>query len=179
MNLSVRNSGAPAISPSLGPSTRAPVVGFWLEATEVLARAVPHYWAPCWFTLDPASLLVTSHFDEGIPELPREWLIHEYYQDDVNKLADVARSARGLSTLHEATRGDPSGSPRWPANMTATGTPAGCRPRCWPSPAGRCGPPSTRTSPGRSRSPACCHARAPGSCSTAPPWSPATPAASP
>jgi hypothetical protein len=121
MNLSVRNSGAPAISPSLGPSTRAPVVGFWLEATEVLARAVPHYWAPCWFTLDPASLLVTSHFDEGIPELPPEWLIHEYYQDDVNKLADVARSARGLSTLHEATGGDPSGSPRWPANMTLGG----------------------------------------------------------
>jgi hypothetical protein len=30
MNLSVRNSGAPAISPSLGPSTRAPVVSFWL-----------------------------------------------------------------------------------------------------------------------------------------------------
>jgi DNA-binding CsgD family transcriptional regulator len=97
------------------------LVSFWREATEVLTRAVPHYWAPCWFTLDPASLLVTSHFDEGIPELPSEWLIHEYYQDDVNKLADVARSERGLSTLHEATGGDPSGSPRWHANMTLGG----------------------------------------------------------
>jgi DNA-binding CsgD family transcriptional regulator len=97
------------------------LVSFWREATEVLARAVPHYWAPCWFTLDPASLLVTSHFDEGIPELPPEWLIHEYYDDDVNKLADVACSERGLSTLHEATGGDPSGSPRWHANMTLGG----------------------------------------------------------
>jgi DNA-binding CsgD family transcriptional regulator len=97
------------------------LVSFWREATEVLARAVPHYWAPCWFTLDPASLLVTSHFDEGIPELPPQWLIHEYYEDDVNKLADVARSERGLSTLHEATGGDPSGSPRWHANMTLGG----------------------------------------------------------
>jgi DNA-binding CsgD family transcriptional regulator len=97
------------------------LVSFWREATEVLGRAVPHYWAPCWFTLDPASLLVTSHFDEGIPELPPQWLIHEYYQDDVNKLADVARSTRGLSTLHEATGGDPSGSPRWHANMTMGG----------------------------------------------------------
>jgi DNA-binding CsgD family transcriptional regulator len=98
------------------------LVSFWRESTEVLARAVPHYWAPCWFTLDPASLLVTSHFDEGIiPELPPRWLIHEYYQDDVNKLADVARSKRGISTLHEATGGDPTSSPRWHANMALGG----------------------------------------------------------
>jgi type IV secretory pathway VirB3-like protein len=96
-------------------------VSLWREATEVLASAVPHYWAPCWFTLDPASLLVTSHFDEGIPELPPDWLLAEYYQDDVNKLADVARSRRGISTLHEATGGDPSSSPRWHANMTLGG----------------------------------------------------------
>jgi DNA-binding CsgD family transcriptional regulator len=97
------------------------LVSFWREATEVLARAVAHYWAPCWFTLDPASLLVTSHFDEGIPELPPQWLMQEYYEDDVNKLADVARSERGLSTLHEATGGDPSSSPRWHANMALGG----------------------------------------------------------
>jgi DNA-binding CsgD family transcriptional regulator len=97
------------------------LVSLWREATEVLASAVPHYWAPCWFTLDPASLLVTSHFDEGIPELPPDWLLAEYYQDDVNKLADVARSRRGISTLHEATGGDPSSSPRWHANMTLGG----------------------------------------------------------
>jgi DNA-binding CsgD family transcriptional regulator len=97
------------------------LVSFWRESTEVLARAVPHYWAPCWFTLDPASLLVTSHFDEAIPELPPQWLLHEYYQDDVNKLADVARSRRGISTLHEATGGDPTSSPRWHANMSLGG----------------------------------------------------------
>jgi DNA-binding CsgD family transcriptional regulator len=97
------------------------LVSFWRASTEVLASAVPHYWAPCWYTLDPASLLVTSHFDEGIPELPPEWLIHEYYQDDVNKLADVARSRRGISTLHEATGGDPTSSPRWHANMILGG----------------------------------------------------------
>jgi DNA-binding CsgD family transcriptional regulator len=97
------------------------LVSFWRACTEVLASAIPHYWAPCWFTLDPASLLITSHFDEGIPELPPQWLVHEYYQDDVNKLADVARSARGISTLHEATGGDPTSSPRWHANMTLGG----------------------------------------------------------
>jgi DNA-binding CsgD family transcriptional regulator len=97
------------------------LVSLWRASTEVLTSVVPHDFAPCWFTLDPASLLVTSHFDEGVPELPRQWLIHEYYQDDVNKLADVARSRRGVSTLHEATGGDPSSSPRWHFNMTLGG----------------------------------------------------------
>src|SRR5574341_177396 len=97
------------------------LVRFWRASTEALASAVTHYLAPCWFTLDPASLLVTSHFDEEVLELPPQWLVHEYYQDDVNKLADVARSKRGIQTLHEATGGDPSGSPRWHANMALGG----------------------------------------------------------
>jgi DNA-binding CsgD family transcriptional regulator/GAF domain-containing protein len=97
------------------------LVRFWRASTDVLASAVPHDFAPCWFTLDPASLLVTSHFDEGVPELPPQWMIHEYYQDDVNKLADVALSQRGISTLHEATGGDPTSSPRWHFNMTLGG----------------------------------------------------------
>jgi DNA-binding CsgD family transcriptional regulator len=97
------------------------LVSLWRASTEALTRAVPYDFAPCWFTLDPASLLVTSHFDEGVPELPPQWMIREYYQDDVNKLADVARSQRGISTLHEATGGDPASSPRWHFNMTLGG----------------------------------------------------------
>jgi DNA-binding CsgD family transcriptional regulator len=97
------------------------LVTFWQEATEVLASAVPHYWTPCWYTLDPASLLVTSHFHKGLDELPPEWLAHEYYEDDVNKLVDVARSERGVSTLHEATGGDPASSARWHFNMKMGG----------------------------------------------------------
>ncbi len=97
------------------------LVSFWRESSEVLASAVPYYWAPCWYTLDPASLLVTSHFNEDMPEIPDEWLAQEYYEDDVNNLVDVARSARGISTLHEATGGDPTSSPRWHANMTHGG----------------------------------------------------------
>jgi DNA-binding CsgD family transcriptional regulator len=97
------------------------LVTLWQEATAVLVRTVPHYWTPCWYTLDPASLLVTSHFHEGLDELPPEWLAHEYYEDDVNKLADVARSERGVSTLHDATGGDPASSPRWHFNMRMGG----------------------------------------------------------
>jgi DNA-binding CsgD family transcriptional regulator len=97
------------------------LVTFWRESSDALGRAVPHYWTPCWYTLDPASLLVTSHFHEGMLEIPEEWLADEYYGDDVNRLVDVARSERGISTLHEATNGDPSSSPRWHANMELGG----------------------------------------------------------
>ncbi len=97
------------------------MVTFWQEASAIMARVVPSYQGPCWYTLDPASLLVTSHFNPFMPELPPDALVAEYYEDDVNKLADVARSKGGLSTLHDATGGDPSRSPRWHANMAYGG----------------------------------------------------------
>ena len=56
-----------------------------------------------------------------MPVLPAEWLAEEYFGDDVNKLVDVVRSELGVSTLHEATAGDPASSPRWHANMTLGG----------------------------------------------------------
>ena len=97
------------------------LVSLWRATTDVLASVVPHYWTPCYFTLDPASLLVTSHFHEGMDRFPVEALANEYYGDDVNKLIDVARSDSGIATLHEATGGDPSSSPRWRFNMSMGG----------------------------------------------------------
>jgi DNA-binding CsgD family transcriptional regulator len=67
------------------------------------------------------SLLVTSHYQTEIVEIPPEWLAHEYFEDDFHKLAGVARSERGLSTLHEATGGDPSRSPSWNLYMLPHG----------------------------------------------------------
>src|SRR5215217_8103876 len=97
------------------------LVTFWRECTEVLETAVPHYDKPCWYTLDPASLLITSHYHDGLPEFPPEILHHEYYGDDVHQIADVVRSESGISTLHEATGGDPSSSPSWQMNMAMGG----------------------------------------------------------
>jgi DNA-binding CsgD family transcriptional regulator len=98
------------------------VVSLWRACREVLADTVPHYLSPCWFTLDPASLVMTSHFQEGLPEFPAEWAAQEYSDDgDVNHLADVARSGSGISTLHDATGGRPDTSPRWHANMAYGG----------------------------------------------------------
>jgi DNA-binding CsgD family transcriptional regulator len=92
----------------------------WREASAVIAPVVPNM-SPCWYTLDPASLLITSHFNEDMPVIPPEMLAAEYYEDDVNQLADVARSPAGVSTLHDATGGDPASSPRWHANMELGG----------------------------------------------------------
>src|SRR5215207_7813069 len=94
---------------------------FWQESAVALARVVPHYSTPCWWTLDPASLLVTSHYQTEIVELPAEMLAHEYFADDVHKLADVARSERGISTIHEVTGGDPSRSLGWQQFVRAYG----------------------------------------------------------
>ena len=97
------------------------LVTLWRETTDVLGGIVPHYWTPCWYTLDPASLLITSHFQDGLPEFPSSWLADEYYTEDVNQLADVATSETGISTLHEATGGHPDRSRRWHRNMTLGG----------------------------------------------------------
>jgi DNA-binding CsgD family transcriptional regulator len=89
------------------------LVTFWREVSGVIAGVVPHYMSPCWFTLDPASLLVTSHYQPEVPELPGEWLAHEYFEDDAHKITGVARSSTGISTIHEATGGNPGLSPGW------------------------------------------------------------------
>ena len=97
------------------------LVSFWQESTDILRTSIPYYSTPCWYTLDPASLLITSHFHEGLPEFPAEWLVNEYYGDDFNQLVDVARSPIGISTLYESTDGNPSRSWRWRRNMQLGG----------------------------------------------------------
>lgn len=106
----------------VGLSTRGhDLVTFWREATNVLRPVIPHYMSPCWFTLDPASLLITSHFQEELAEFPPDMLASEFDDSDVYTLSDVARSEQGWNTLHDATDGDPSQSARWQANMQMGG----------------------------------------------------------
>ena len=67
----------------------------WREVATPLTEAVPHYWTPRWYTVDPDSLLVTSHFHDGMDVFPQEWLEGEYVQDDVHQIVDVLRSKSG------------------------------------------------------------------------------------
>ena len=94
---------------------------FWRESTEAVQTAVPRCMSPCWFTFDPASLLVTSHYQRQVLKIPPEWLAHEYFEDDFHKMAEVARSPRGASTLYEATGGDPARSHAWREHMQPYG----------------------------------------------------------
>lgn len=97
------------------------LVAFWRGAGEVVSDVVPHYWTPCWYALDPDSLLVTSHFHEGLGSFPEEWLRFEYVEDDLHTIRDVVRTPAGLTTLHEVTGGDPTGTRRWQENMRLGG----------------------------------------------------------
>jgi DNA-binding CsgD family transcriptional regulator len=97
-------------------------VTLWREVAEIVAPLVPNAGGPCCFTLDPGSLLMTSHFNPALSyELPEEFLRDEYEVDDVPDMASVARSETGVSSIYEAAGGDPSHSPRWQANMSLGG----------------------------------------------------------
>jgi DNA-binding CsgD family transcriptional regulator len=98
------------------------VVTLWREVAGIIDPLVPQFRGPCCYTLDPASLLMTSHFNPAMYyALPEEMLRSEYYDEEPHDLASVARSRSGVSTIHDATGGDPSSSPRWQANMELGG----------------------------------------------------------
>jgi len=88
------------------------VAAFWRECDQIIAPIVPVLLRPCWFTMDPASLIVTSHYDAAM-QLPPDYLTYEYSEDDAMNLSRLVRSAPGTSTIHEATHGDPSRSEGW------------------------------------------------------------------
>lgn len=93
----------------------------WAGVTEVLTDTVPFFWTPCYYTLDPASLLITSHFHDGLAEFPVEWLQQEYDGQEVHTLVEVVNSPTGVSTLHEVTDGDPTHTRRWQQNIELGG----------------------------------------------------------
>lgn len=98
------------------------LVTLWRDVAEIVTPLVPNLTGPCCFTLDPASLLMTSHFNPALYyELPEEMLRGEYLVDDVHDMASVARSPSGVSTIHAAAGGDPTASPRWQGNMALGG----------------------------------------------------------
>lgn len=61
----------------------------------------------CWLSLDPSTLLPTSHFTR---HLESDHLIeiaeNEFLQEDFNKFADLARALPPVGTLSHATQGD-------------------------------------------------------------------------
>lgn len=100
---------------------RPDLVSLWREVAPILAAEVPHFEAPCFFTVDPECRIVTSHFQEGLPEIPGEWLAREYAEDDFNSMTSVMASRAGIGTLHDATEGRPERSVKYHVEMTPFG----------------------------------------------------------
>lgn len=84
-----------------------------IEVFERLQRAVPHvvYWCA---TTDPETLLYTSAVMRGItPSVIPAFLNNEFYGTDVNTFTELARRRTPVSTLYDATRGEPRRSARF------------------------------------------------------------------
>ncbi len=78
-----------------------------------LRRAVPID-ALWWATADPATLLFTQTYRDGLPEEIGPYFVqNEFLVDDVNKWTDLARSRAGARTLIEATGGELDRSARY------------------------------------------------------------------
>lgn len=90
------------------------VPSYFAAAGRVIGRMVP-YDGVCWFTLDPATALPTSHVSERSipPEKVPRLAQNEYGEHDVNKFATLARRQRPSASLLVATRQDPETSIRY------------------------------------------------------------------
>ena len=82
------------------------------ETVRVLRKTIP-YEAGCWHALDPATLLETSYKAVNLPiENPLAAEI-EYFHQDYNQFATLARAPKHAAILSVATRGAPERSLRY------------------------------------------------------------------
>jgi DNA-binding CsgD family transcriptional regulator len=86
----------------------------FLEAADrALAELLP-FDSSCWLSLDPATLLPTSHFTREIgSDHLMQLAANEFLEDDVNKFVDLARRAQPVGILSQATDGNLGRSPRY------------------------------------------------------------------
>jgi DNA-binding CsgD family transcriptional regulator len=84
----------------------------WAQATELIRSAMP-FATSCWHQVDPATMLITSHFNELGEPMPPGWTENEYQEDDVGKFADLARSRQRAGSIHTLTDGQPRLSARY------------------------------------------------------------------
>jgi DNA-binding CsgD family transcriptional regulator len=83
------------------------------EALRRLRAAVP-FEASFFATADPATLLYTGAVREGIPpQATPRFVENEFFQEDVNKFARLARGPQTVSSLDAATCGELERSPRF------------------------------------------------------------------
>lgn len=94
---------------------------YFEAADRALARLVP-FEASCWLSLDPATMLPTSHYSReyGFDQLLM-LAANEYLEEDTNKFADLARAEQPVGILSHATDGHPERSRRHVAFLAPYG----------------------------------------------------------
>jgi DNA-binding CsgD family transcriptional regulator len=86
----------------------------FLEAADRSLASLIEFDSSCWLSLDPSTLLPTSHFTREVAsDHLMELAANEFLEDDVNKFADLARASRPVGILSQATHGQPLESPRF------------------------------------------------------------------
>jgi DNA-binding CsgD family transcriptional regulator len=89
-------------------------LGAFFEAADQTLAGLIEFDSSCWLSLDPSTLLPTSHFTRQVDtDHLMELAANEFLEDDVNKFADLARAVRPVGILSEATGGDLRQSPRF------------------------------------------------------------------
>ena len=91
-------------------------------------RELIRFDSSCWLSLDPSTLLPTSHFTR---ELASDHLMeiaeNEFLEEDFNKFADLARATPPVGTLSNATGGDLTRSRRHREVLAPTAMPGETR----------------------------------------------------
>ena len=89
------------------------LAAYFVAADQALAELI-EFDSSCWLSLDPSTMLPTSHFTRQIDtDHLMELAANEFLQDDVNKFADLARAVPPVGILSEATAGHPEQSSRF------------------------------------------------------------------
>ena len=85
----------------------------WCRAADGLLDRLVGFDGSCWHTIDPATVLITSHLTLNLPGRFPLLAANEYLAEDVNKFADLAAAPQKVGVLSQATGGQPQRSQRW------------------------------------------------------------------
>jgi DNA-binding CsgD family transcriptional regulator len=93
----------------------------WCRAADGLLDGVVGFDGSCWHTIDPATVLITSHLTLNLPSRFPLLAANEYLAEDVNKFADLAAAPHPVGVLSQATDGQPQRSLRWQEMLRPNG----------------------------------------------------------
>jgi DNA-binding CsgD family transcriptional regulator len=99
----------------------------WCRAADELLDRVVGFDGSCWHTIDPATVLITSHLTLNLPSRFPLLAANEYLAEDVNKFADLAAAPHKVGVLSQATDGQPQRSLRWQEMLRPNGLDAELR----------------------------------------------------